>query len=396
MRDTTTTVPLETPRDFDVGSVEVRRQPFDLDGWRHDQRLTAVVGLFALAMFFLFAPYVVVFFVPDADLHLLRDLKKSPGAVNVVIFLVMCKMVGLGTIFSAMPFFFQSLFSDPARPAPPAEVVSQRPRSLSRQERDLLQHGHATVATVTQVRWPRIRVVWTDRGGTQRELTVKSHAPDALDPPSVGEKLHVLYDPLHPDEGVVPRILDVAFEEPDEVEDQRPSAVSQRPAVREPKEISAQLQPTLRPVPRALWRSIKRAVIRSRAQGIGAIALRNDVLEVPGGEIDLGRSFVVKVSAWLARPDTVELNITVRQDAAPGGPAVTFRVERPMTTVSAEVPLRRTDAPWMTTEEFDALWSSLRFYLALQGRSLDSQVGALEEASSSTIGTDRVARVMTK
>lgn len=369
-------VPVAPPRRFGVGSRQVRRRPFDLAGWKHEQRLRAVVVLCALGMFFLFAPYVVVFFVPDQDLHLLRDLNKSPEAVRIVIFLVICKMVGLGTIFCAMPFFFRTLFDDPAPPAPPEDIVRSEPRKLARATRNLLAHGHASIAEVTQVDWPEVTLRWSHPGGCVRTPRLTSPAPD-LAPPEPGERLHVLYDPLDPDDVVAPRLLDVCFTAPDVVEDLRPVDLPPAEPLREPTPLALTLQPTLRPVPRAFWPSVRRAVTRSlrtSPHGQGMVLQLDDcALHGPACSLRLDRPFYMGLSAWLARPGVVEVAVSLRERGADGA-SVTFRVEQAMENVARCVPVQRSDAPWVTPGQFAPLWGALRFYLAAQGDSLDGQL----------------------
>ena len=397
MHDAPTMVPLETPRSFGVGTVEIRKRRFDYKGWSHDQRLTAVVVLAALGMFFLFAPYLVVLFFPQGDLALLRDLNRSPEAVQIVIFMVVCKMVGLGIIFSAMPFFFRSLFSGEPRPAPPADIRIARERALTRIERALLEHGHATVAQVTRVQWPDIDLAWRDHTGSPRSASARSHAPDSIAQPAVGERVHLLYDPLAPEDVVVPRILDVVFDPEHLVADRRPPTV---PAAAPPEEhrggLTLGLQPTLHRVPRAFWRSIRQAVRRARCPGLGPMSLEGDELRIGDVRVCLDRPFSVSLSAWANGDDTVELTIAVRQrHVVPAAPALLFRVEQAMAHVAATVPTGRSDAPWVTTEAFAPLWAALRFYLAAHGETVDAQLYCALSPSE-TMGTLLEARVMTK
>jgi hypothetical protein len=235
----------------------------------------------------------------------------------------------------------------------------------------VLCDGEATIGAVTGVQWPKVTVAWQDRNGVERSTQVCGHR-DGADAPEIGERVHILYDPLDPDTSVVPRILDLRFETPGAADDLRPvrprcATPPSTPAI---LRAAAHLQHTLHPLRASLWRSLRRWVSRPRGQ-IGRLFIDGHILHAPRSTgVPLDHPFSVGTSAWITHAGQVELTLSVRAaHADPDEPSVAFRVMLAMDEVARHVPLAATDAPWVTRDDFGPIWELLTFHHALHCKS---------------------------
>lgn len=394
-------VPLPRPRRFQVGQREVRRKRANLAALRLRLGQKSPYILLALILFLMFTPYSVVLFMDDKEQWLTRDLARNPEALQVIFFLILCKMTAFGLIFASLPAISHWFLGEEEPPPPPPDKVTYKPYALSAAQRTLLTQGVVLRGQVQQVRWPSVTVRYLDTQGQEHSARLRAHHSEQLQPPQEGDVLTLLYDPEHPSEVVAPSLLDVSFEEDPDREDQRPQSLPAPAPVQDhgmaPRSMA--LKATLRPVRTPLLVSLRHNLLRS---GRGSTQL--GLLTVTPGHsltqhhhdqevqrIHLDQPFTLHMTVWLAAAGRTELNLSLHQ----GGAQIRLRTELDQRAVHRSIPTQQSDAPWLDPTDFAALWPVLRFHAAATGRD-PGPLLALEQNAEEQVQETEPARAARK
>ncbi len=227
----------------------------------------------------------------------------------------------------------------------------------------------------------RITFSTTDAGGRAQTGYVQSFDDDVIHAHPPGLELPLLVDPTDPSTLIAPSMLGIQFVQPAPVIDSRPDHVNQG-ALREPsmaswsaplrsdtQEGAARLPFWLR-----LFRKKPQADAGSLsldAQGGGGLLLRQDDPQVEPRSVALDRPFSLICSTWPVSASTTELNVTVRQrGAGADDPGVRFKATLPQSRVSKRVDAKQEAVATLDPEDFDALWSTLRYFASVHGEPL--------------------------
>jgi hypothetical protein len=363
--------PLPRPRRFQAGTRELRRRRLHLAAWRQALGQKSLYLLLILVFFLMFTPYSVVLFLDEGDRWLTRDLARNPEAVRVILYLIICKLVGFGVLFVSLPAVGNWFLDEEAAPPRPPDKVVARAWPLTASQRLLLAEGALVRGVVEAVRWPQVTVSYEDAQGSRHEARLRAHESPSIQAPEPGEVMSLLYDPSRPGEVVAPSLLEVTFLEGAPLEDRRAEALPAAPAPEAPSgEVACALLASLRPVRSPWWprgrqeRRAQAGALRLSAQGElwvqeGRQAPRSLRLDEP---------FVLHLGAWLLPEGRAELHVWVRRkDAPPREAPIQLRAELPQASLSRSLPILQSNAPLVPPEDFARLWVALRHYAAAWG-----------------------------
>ena len=376
-----------TPRQFKVAAPapEDEGAPTFADRLRQVLGRNAFFFLLTFALLMMFSPYLIMAFLDLDERQLVRNLGNNPEAMRMLIFIIVCKMVGLGTIFTCLPLVKEWFMEDMGGPHPKSAKRTRSP-SLTHRQRQLLTHGWVSRGTVESMRWPKVKVSYLDPAGRRHARWISAHG-HISDRPAEGEEIFLLLDPQRPEDATAPRLLDVTFEPQREVHDVRPESFSERrtaaPIPSDTGAFRVGLRSTLSPIPRGRISSLG-----SRLRGrsvlsceVGALCLDGPTHTLTQRMLDgseprflrLDRRFGVDASVWLKTAQTAEVTLTLKgQDHS--GQALRLRAVLPQHRISAELSLKQSNAPFVDSDDFEALWELLSFHAASNGDDLSGLV----------------------
>ncbi len=384
------------PRRFQPGSREIIRKRFHWEGLKHQLTFPAIFGLLILSLILMFSPYIVVFFIEGDERAIIQEVANNPSAMGALLFLIVCKMTGLGLIFSCLPLISKWSILDADGPAPPPPHVVQKKRLLTPTQKTLLTNGQVLLGEVTAINWPRVQIHYIDTAGHHHTQTLRAHRTQNMERPRLGDALILLHDPISPSRVVAPSLLDITFEPGQLAPDKRAPLPTSRRIHHEcilPTPKTLTLFSTLHPLDQPWWNKIQtRRHPHTEVGHIGELilgpgaALQLHNPNHPPILLRLDRPFVVDISVWLTSEQTAELNLTLRpQGAPPGASTIQLRTELPQQNLSPALPLKQEQHPYLDPHQFALLWDMICFHANLHGLELQGLLEPTVETTDRTV-----------
>ncbi len=345
----------------------------------------AIFVLMFFALVLMFSPYVLVGFMTPEERDSIAELHRNPEAMRMLYLLIMCKMVGLGSLFTCMPlvkhWFFDRKRESAIMSLEPAPEKMKSP-SLSVAQRVVLTHGAVAHGRVVEVKWPNVTVRYQGPWGERHTRKLRA-SRGVKEEPRVGDELPLLIDPQAPAEVVAPSLLEVIFEDLGEILDVRPEPRElahrlEGPEPEGPERL--ELRSTLHPIKPPMLLSFRRRLSgrRQLTARVGSLQLDGCVLVQrmePHGKqtrVALDEPFVVSLAVWLLDEERAELKVSIRaRGDRTSKEAIRWRTELSQRQLSRALPLKQAEGlPYLEAQDFEAIWPILKFHASAHGDDL--------------------------